>query len=153
MAQILSWLMLIAPWFLLIFIDKRKFSKFLSVAFFTTLLDTILFQMAHIWNWWTITNNVFFLTDVSSFEYGFLPIVTIYVFYFTYPRFWLFVGTNIILDAVQAFIISPFIFEKFGLYRLNINRFGFFLVIFCIVPIIYYYQKWYDKVSGNISKT
>ncbi|EGD47282.1 hypothetical protein Cpap_1864 [Ruminiclostridium papyrosolvens DSM 2782] len=58
MAQILSWLLLIAPWFLLIFIDKRKFSKFLSVAFFTALLDTILFQMAHIWNWWTITVNV-----------------------------------------------------------------------------------------------
>lgn len=149
MGQILSWSLLIAPWFLLLPLDSKKFRGFLSVAFLTALLDTIFFQMARIWNWWTITDNVFFLTDISSFLYGLLPAVTIYVFYFTYPKFWLFIGANIVSDVIQAFIISPFIFEKFGLYRMNINRFAFFFVIFGIVPIIYLYQKWYDAIAAK----
>ena len=146
MAQLLSWILLIAPWFLLIPLDSKRLSRFLSVAFFTVLIDTIHFQMAQVWNWWTVTNNVFFLTNVSSFTYGLLPVTTILVFYFTYRKFWLFFGANLVMDAIQAFIISPFVFERVGLYKMNnMSNFGLFLLLYSIVPIIYIYQRWYDK--------
>ncbi|HBP64162.1 MAG TPA: hypothetical protein DD730_07800 [Desulfosporosinus sp.] len=146
MAQLLSWILLIAPWFLLIPLDSKRVRHFLSVAFFTVFLSTIHWQMAEVWGWWTVLNNVFFLTNISSFTYGFLPVVTILVFYFTYPNVWLFFGANIIIDAFQVFIISPFFFERFGLYKMNsMSNFWFFLLILSLVPIIYIYQRWYDK--------
>ncbi|MCM3216834.1 hypothetical protein M3612_20310 [Niallia taxi] len=145
MGQFISWTTLLLPWFLLIPLDSSRLRKFLSVGFFTFFLNTVYFQMAEVWNWWTVKVNVFFLTNIASFTYGFLPVTTILVFYFLYPNMWLFFGVNIIMDAVQAFIISPFVFEKFGLYELNtMNNFGLFLAIISHLPIIYIYQRWYD---------
>ncbi|OPX45771.1 hypothetical protein CLHUN_07090 [Ruminiclostridium hungatei] len=149
MGQLLSWLLFIPPWLLLIPLKRRKMKKFLSVAFFTSLMGSTLFQAAHVWNWWTITDNLVFLTDISSFVYGLSPVTTILVFYFTYPKLWLYLGTNIVFDAIQAFVISPFVFEKAGLYSLvNINHFILFLLIFMQAPVIYIYQRFYDARSG-----
>jgi hypothetical protein len=146
MAQLLSWILLIAPWLLLIPLDSKRLRRFLSVAFLTALIETIHQQMIQVWDWATITSNVFFLTNVASFTYGLLPVVTIFVFYFTYKKVWLFFGTNLVIDAIQAFIIGPLIFEKFGLAKLNsMSHFGLFLFIYSSVPIIYIYQRWYDK--------
>jgi len=146
MGQLLSWLLLIVPWFLLIPLDSKRIRHFSSVVFFTIFLDTINWQVASVYHWWTITNNVFFLKDISSFAYGFLPVTTMLVFYFTYQNVWLFFGTNIIIDAFQAFIISPFVFEKFGIYKMiNMSNFGLFLLLLSLVPIIYLYQKWYER--------
>lgn len=145
MGQLLSWLFLIAPWFLLIPLDSKRVRHFLSVAFFTILLITIYWQMGEVWNWWTVPNNVFFLKNIASFTYGLLPVVTILVLYFTYPNVWLFFGMNIIMDAFLGFIISPFVFERFGLYKLNnMSNFGIFLLALSLVPIIFLYQRWYE---------
>jgi len=145
MGQLLLWFLLVAPWFLLIPLDSKRVKNYLSVVFFTIFLSTIYWQMAEVWNWWDVTNNVFFLKNISSFTYGFLPVTTILVFYFTYQNVWLFFGTNIIIDAFQAFIVSPFIFEKFGLYKMNsMSNFGLFLLLLSLVPIIFLYQKWYE---------
>lgn len=145
MGQLLLWLLLIAPWFLLIPLDKKRVRHFSSVAFFTMFLTTIYWQMADVWDWWTVTNNVFFLKDISSFAFGLLPVTTILVFYFTYPKAWLFFGANIVMDAFQAFIISPFIFQRFELYKMDkMSNFEFFLLLLSLIPIIYLYQKWYE---------
>jgi hypothetical protein len=146
MAQILLWILFSTPWLLLIFLDKKRMKRFLSVTFFTVFLTSIYWQIAKVYNWWTIKENLFFLTDISAFNYGLLPVTTIVVFYFTYPNLLLFLGANVVMDAFQAFIISPFIFEKVGLYEMNtMSHFGLFLLILSLVPIIYVYQRCYDK--------
>ncbi|MFD1349744.1 hypothetical protein ACFQ43_11895 [Oceanobacillus caeni] len=111
-------------------------------------LYTVIFQIAEVWNWWDVheENNIFFLTNISSFVYGFLIVITIYMFYFTYPNFWLFLIANWIIDFIQALIISPFIFQKVGLYTMNnMSNFGLFIMIAITVPIIYLYQRWQDS--------
>lgn len=146
MRQLLPWLFLIAPWFLLIPLDSKRVRHFLSVTFFTISLTTIYWQAGEVWNWWIVPNNVFFLKDIASFNYGLFPVVTILVLYFTYPNVWLFFGMNIIMDVFLAFVISPFVFERFGLYKLNnISNFKISLLAFSLVPIIFFYQKWYEK--------
>jgi hypothetical protein len=150
MAQVLLWILLLAPWLLLIPLDKKRVKRFLSAAFFTIFLTSINWQIAKVYNWWTIKENLFFLTDISAFNYGLLPVATILVFYFTYPNLLLFVGANIAMEAFQAFIISPFIFERVGLYEMNrMSNFGLLLLEFSTVPIIYVYQRWYDSDKTN----
>lgn len=146
MANFLLWLSFIAPWFLLILLDMKRVKKFLSVAFFTLVLTSIYWQIAQVYGWWKIGSNLFFLTNISAFNYGFLPVTTILVFYFTYPKAWLFFGANIAMDAFQAFIVSPYLFERLGLYSLyKMNNLGLFLLLLSFLPIIYFYQRWYDR--------
>ncbi len=146
MVQLALWATLIVPWFLLIPLDIKRVKPFLSVAFFTLLLTSIYWQIAEVMNWWTIPNNLPFLTNISAFNYGLSPVVTIYLFYFTYSRAVLFFAANIAADAFQAFVISPFIFEKLGFYKMGtMSNLGLFLIIVSLVPIIYLYQRWYEK--------
>ncbi|KPU45715.1 hypothetical protein OXPF_09480 [Oxobacter pfennigii] len=146
MAQILLWVSMIAPWFILFFLDKKKLKRFLSAAFFTILLTSIFWQTAEVENWWDIKNNLFFLTTIPAFTYGFTPVITLLIFYFTFHNAWLFFGVNLVLDFIQGCIISPFVFEKLGYYQMNkMSNFGLFLLLYSFVPIIYLYQKWYDK--------
>jgi hypothetical protein len=146
LAQILLWLLFIPPWLLLIPLDKKKVKHYLSVTFFTLLLTSIYWQMAEVFHWWTIKENVFFLSNISAFNYGLSPVITLYLFYFTYHKPWLFIGANIFFDAVQGLIISPFVFEKVGFYKMDaLSNFGLFLLLFSMVPIIYIYQRLYDR--------
>ncbi|MDQ0252706.1 hypothetical protein J2S74_000078 [Evansella vedderi] len=146
MEQILPWVLIVAPWFLLLPLDSIRVRRFMSVAFLIVVITTITHQLAEIYNWWTVTSDFPFLTNVSTFAYGLLPVVTILMFYFTYPNIWLFFGVNIVFDAFQAFVISPFVFERFGLYRMEeMSNFGLFILIIILVPVIYFYQRWYDK--------
>jgi hypothetical protein len=146
MANILLWVLFIAPWFVLLLLDRRRVKRFISVAFFTLLMTSIYWQVAEVYEWWKIEQNLFFLTNISAFNYGFLPIATILVFYFTYPNTWLFFGVNMAMDAFQALVVSPFFFEKIGLYKMiNMTNFGLFLLLYSMVPILYLYQRWYDK--------
>ncbi|WP_379589132.1 hypothetical protein [Oceanobacillus caeni] len=120
----------------------------MPAGLFVAVLYTVIFQIAEVWNWWDVheENNIFFLTNISSFVYGFLIVITIYMFYFTYPNFWLFLIANWIIDFIQALIISPFIFQKVGLYTMNnMSNFGLFIMIAITVPIIYLYQRWQDS--------
>ncbi|MFC0562503.1 hypothetical protein [Halalkalibacter alkalisediminis] len=147
MTELLLWILFLGPPPLLLLLDLKRVKRFLSVAFFTLILTSIYWQMEEVWNWWTVKENLFFLTNISSFNYGFLPVVTIIVFYFTYHNVWLFFGTNLLVDAIQAFIVSPFVFERIGLYTMdNMSNFWFFLLLLSIVPVIYLYQRWYDSI-------
>lgn len=146
MAQLLLWATLIAPWFLLIPLNTKRVKPFLSVAFFTLVLTSIYWQIAEVMKWWTIIDNLPFLTNISAFNYGLSPVMTIYLFYFTYSRAVLFFAANFAADAFQAFVISPFVFEKLGLYKMGtMSNLGLFLILFSLVPIIYFYQRWYEK--------
>ncbi len=147
MGQIVSWVIFLAPWLLLLPLDSQRVKRFMPVCLFMAVLYTILFQMAEVWNWWEVheTNNIFFLTSISSFVYGFLIVVTLYMFYFTYPNLWLFLISNWIIDLIQALIISPFIFQRVGLYSMkNMSNFGLFVMIAVTVPIVYLYQRWQE---------
>ena len=147
MGQLLLWISFFAPWILLVFLNRQRVKRFLSVAFFTLVLTSINWQIAEILGWWTITDNLFFLTNISAFNYGFLPVVTILVFYFTYEKAWLFFGANLLMDAFQAFVVSPYLFEKVGLYKMGtMSNLGLFLLLTSLVPMIYFYQKLYDRL-------
>jgi hypothetical protein len=146
MTQIILWATLICPWAVLFFLNVKRVKRFLSVAFFTITLTSIFWQIAKVYDWWRIIENLPFLTHISAFNYGLLPVATILVFYYTFRKPLLFFGTNLVIDAIQAFLISPFLFEKYKLYELvNMTNLGLFLLIIAYIPVIYVYQLWYER--------
>ena len=149
MAQVISWIFFLLPWVLLFPLNSSRVKRFTPAGLFSALFITIIFQIAEKWNWWTVTNNLFFLTNISSFVYGFLIVATILVFYFTYPSFLLYMIFNLIIDAIQAFIVSP-LFIKSGLYDFHkINALGLFLLMIFVASINYFYQRWQDTAFSK----
>ena len=157
MTQVALWFLLIGPWFGLLFLDSKRIRHFISVAFFTIILTSIFWQVAQVFDWWRIDENLPFLTNTSAFNYGLLPVITVFVFYFTFPNTLLFFGVNIVIDAIQAFIISPYIFERLKFYHMAaMSNLGLFVLLLSFVPFIYIYQIWYDKrseMAGDVFAT
>lgn len=145
--KIILWLSLILPWFSLLFMKKQAIKRYMPVAIFVSLLVTILFEVAYTFKWWILLDWNLpwgYITNVS-FTYGAFLVGTMWIFYFTYEKFWLYLITNIIIDAIFMFGISHF-FEG-RLYRLvNMGRWGVFLLMVGLAITIYGYHSWQEEI-------
>lgn len=145
MGMVVSILALL-PWLLVGLLEKRKLRQFLSVAFFSSVLNIIALQLGEYMDWWVVYRSFPVLGTLPTFVFGFSPVVSLFVFYFTYPNMWLFLGVNLVLDATQAYIVGPLVFEKAGLYTMTgTGDTGLYLTLLSMVPLVYLYQLWYDK--------
>jgi len=152
--KIILWLSLILPWLSLFLMKKQAIKRYMPVAIFVSLLVTILFEVAHAFNWWVLLDWFVpwgYITNVP-FVYGAFLVGTMWIFYFTYQKFWLYLLTNIIIDAVFIFGISHF-FEG-RLYRFaNMGRWGVFFLMIGLTLIIYGYHAWQEDIFKKQSVT
>ncbi|SFL56727.1 hypothetical protein [Salibacterium qingdaonense] len=144
--QLLLWATFILPWFALIPLNNTRIKKVFPSALFGTLILTFVFQVADRFEWWQIEENIFLLTNITSFVYGLFFAGTIIILYFTHHHFWLYMTTNLIIDAFLSFMVSTW-YEHLGIYELiNINSFGVYALTTVIALLIYSFQKWQETV-------
>lgn len=144
MAQIVMWVFFIAPWLLLFAVDKERVKRYMAVSLFGVVLLTMVFQIADRFNWWEVNKTLFFFVNMTPFPFGIFIIGTLFIFYFTYPGFWMFMIINAAFDLFQAFVMSP-IFEKLDIYTLKeMNHFLLFVLMIVIAVLLFLYQKWQD---------
>jgi hypothetical protein len=144
--QALLWTLLIAPWFLLLFLEKNRRKKFLPAGLFASLVLTFIFQIGDKFQWWKITENIILLSNTTTLVYGLYLVGTIIILYLTYHSFRLYMLTNLVIDSILAFGIGKW-FQHLGLYQLiNINSFGVLILALIIALLIYIFQKWLDPV-------
>nr|WP_040513517.1 hypothetical protein [Gracilibacillus halophilus] len=146
MNQMLLWSSFILPWLLLIPLQRKQMKRFLPAALFGALLLTIVFQVAEQFRWWEIQENIIILTSVTPFVYGIFLVGTIIILYFTYFNFWVYIITNLIIDAFLSFGVNA-LYEYLGIYRLiHIDSFGIYALTILIAVLIYSFQRSMDKV-------
>lgn len=147
-AKVILYISLFLPWFTLLFAKKQRIKKYIPVIILTCLLMTIIFQIAYQYNWWVIHTYIVpwgYMIDVS-FAYGLFPVGTFWIFYFTSGRFILFTITNLLMDAIMAYVVLPLLM-KLGIaeYKL-ITSWQYFLIMYGISFIIYGYHIWQKKI-------
>lgn len=142
-----SWILLVVPWLTLIFMKKEAIKRYMPVAVFGSLLVTIWNELGYHYDWWrfTITLAPALVTNIA-FIYGTFFVGTIWIFYFTSRSFWLYLCTNIVVDAFLAFPAN-YVFERIGLYRL-IHYDSWKIVITSVgLSIVFYlYHRWQEGV-------
>jgi len=89
-----------------------------------------------------VNKTLFFFVNMTPFPFGIFIIGTLFIFYFTYPGFWMII--NAAFELFQAFVMSP-IFEKLDIYTLKeMNHFLLFVLMMVIAVLLFLYQKWQD---------
>ncbi len=79
--------------------------------------------------------------------FGAFPVITLWVFYYTYGNFWKYLVANIILDFMFAFPIHYLFQEVLGIYELvNITPWGRFILFVVFSIVIYGYYKWQEDM-------
>ncbi|MDR7003077.1 hypothetical protein [Neobacillus niacini] len=145
--KLILWLLLIVPWLTLFFMKKEGIKRYMPVTIFTALLVTIVYEIGYTYKLWQIKEAIVpwgYITNVS-FAYGAFFITTIWVFYFTFRNFWLYLATNIVIDAFGAWVILKFV-EARKLTHFTISSFNLLLIFVTIALIAYVFEIWYEKV-------
>jgi hypothetical protein len=142
------WSTLLLPWVSLVFMKKQSIKRYMPVAIFSALLVTIVFEMAHAFKWWEMKEAIVawgYITNVS-FTYGLFPLGTLWIFYFTFKKFWIYFMVNLIIDSIFTFGLNDW-FERQGVYTLiNFTEWHVFGVMTFLALIIYAYQLWQEGI-------
>lgn len=148
--NLVLWLVLIVPWFTLFLMKKEDIKRYMPVAILTSLSMILYNVVAYNQQHWIIKVSIIpwlkplFVSGVLG---GFM-VITIWIFYFTYGKFWLYLATNIVLDFMFAVYPLHYWFqEKLGIYQLvNITPWGRFIFFVCLSVITYGYYTWQKEV-------
>ncbi|WNF38389.1 hypothetical protein RJD24_08195 [Bacillaceae bacterium IKA-2] len=153
LSKIILWALLVVPWSTLFLLKKEDIKRFMPAAIFASYLMIIYNVIANNQNHWVIKEPLIpwleplFVSGVL----GSFPIITLWIFYFTYGKFWVYLVTNIVLDFMFTFFPIDYLFQgKLGVYELvNITRWERFILFVSLSVIIYGFYKWQEEIFNS----
>ncbi len=154
--KIILWTILIAPWFTLFFVKKEYIKRFMPAAIFASFIMIIYNVVASNQKHWVI--NETFIPWLKplfvSGVFGAFPVITFWVFYYTYGNFRKYLLTNIIIDFLFAVFPIHYMFQEvLGIYELvNITPWGRFVLFVFFSIVIYGYYKWQEDIIHSNPK-
>ncbi|WP_233435198.1 hypothetical protein [Cytobacillus kochii] len=85
------------------------------------------------------------LFDALAFILGPFFTINLWVFHFTYGKFPLYATTNLIMDVIFTYLLTP-LFEKIGHFKLKkFTRTGILILYYFLALLNYGFQKYIEK--------
>lgn len=143
---------LILPWLTVPFMGKRNFFRFLPVASFVNLILSVFSLICNKKKWW-ITNNPLSPGPID-FTYILGPyfVATLWIFRFTYGKFFKYLTTNAVLDLINAFPM-PYIGSKFRIVKfIKMKHTTWYCINVFLAIVIYGFQNMVEKSIKKASK-
>lgn len=142
--------LLLLSWLTVFFIPKNEFKKYTPVATFASLIVIIESMLAIPFKWWTVKGGLLIkvFNDLSLILGPFF-VGTIWIFRFTFGKFWLYTLTNTLMDLFLAYPIN-WLMQKFKLYKLvNFKSKHVFYTGICYAFVIYVYQLFITRPTKS----
>ena len=140
--SVIMWSMFFIPWLSLFFLYKEEIRHWMPVAMFAVVLTTIINDIGATLGFWVNQESTFPFHQMLPYYYGAMPVLTIWIFKFTYGRFVTYMVTNIILDIGFNFFLLNYFLPSRGIMSFNISPFLSLLITLMHAVIIYGYQMW-----------
>lgn len=140
----IMWSLALLPWLSLFFMRKEEIKRWMPVALFAVVLTTIIGDIGIGLGVWATRESTYPFNEMLPYFYGTMPVLTIWVFKFTYGHFWTYMITNTILDIVFNFFILDYFLPSRGIVDFNMSPFLSLPVTLLHAVVIYGYQMWQD---------
>lgn len=144
--QIIVWSMLILPWLTLIFMRKEEIRRFIPLALFSMVITSITIEAGITFNLWNIRETTYPLNHTMSYVYGLAPVVTMWLFKFTFNRFWIYAVVDTVFNVVFAYILTPW-FSSRGIKDLITSRFTVFPIVSGLAVLLYLFEMWKENAK------
>ncbi|UJF34613.1 hypothetical protein [Paenibacillus hexagrammi] len=144
MAKVIIWGMFIIPWLSLLLMNKSLLKNYIPVALLATVLNTIVYQLAWTYGWWHYKVTLFSWDQVAQIHtvYGIFLVGTIWIFRFTFNKFWVYLLVNVGVDSVYAFGFR-LLWKKLGITSGgNLPPMGSLSIMTVMALFLYVYQIW-----------
>jgi len=140
------WSMLFIPWLSLYFMKKEEVKRWMPVAMFAVVLTTIIHDVGTTLGYWITLESTFPFYQMLPYYYGTMPVLTIWVFKFTYGHFGRYFVTNTVLDIGFNFFLLNYVLPSRGILGFNISPSPSVLITLMHAVVIYGYQMWQDGI-------
>ena len=152
--QIIQWSMFILPLLTLFFIKREDIKRYIPVALFATVLTTIILDVGITLGFWVVRESVFPFNELFPYYLGAMPVLVLWVFKFTYGRFWVYLITNLILDVGFNFFLLDYFLPVRGIFGLvGISPLQSLPITLTHAVLIYGYQIWQEGVFDISERT
>ena len=155
LSKIVLWAILVIPWLTLFFLKKDQVKHFMPVGILSSFLMLLYNLVAYNEKHWIIKVHIlpWLKPSFESFILSGFIVTTIWVFHFTYQRFWIYLLTNITIDFMFAIFPLPYLLQnKLAIYQLvNITPSGRFIIFVILSIVIYGYQKWQEEIFNPVN--
>jgi len=143
--QVILWSMLILPWFTFLFLKKEDIKYYMPVAIFSGFTSAIISEAGAVLGFWINQETTYPLSQIMPFDLGLNVVITIWIFKYTYRRFWIYLIINTILDiGFNFFLFNQFFSSRGILYFVGISPFQSLLITLTHALLLYGYQIWQE---------
>lgn len=152
MVRVFIWALFIIPWISLFFLNRTAIRRYMPVALFATVLNTIIGQLAWKYDWWDFKETLFSWDKIAPLYtvYSIFLVGTIWIFYFTFRKFWIYFVVNIIVDLLYGLVFANFLGKLDIREKGNLSPLQNLLLMTFIGIILYLYQLWQeDNTRGE----
>lgn len=140
--QLILWSMFIIPWLSLLLMKKEDVKRFISLGLFTLSLSIVVTEIGVTAGLWILQETTFPLAVIPTYIYGIFPVIAMWIFKFTYGRFWIYLVTELVLNISYVTILLPWIAGR-GIITFYAPLVSFFVAMGQGM-LLYIYQMWQE---------
>ncbi|MCU9614868.1 hypothetical protein OEV98_15090 [Caldibacillus lycopersici] len=146
MFVVLIRILLLSTWATLFFVPKKSIKRFLPVTTMSAFLTMTTVFIGSYFNFWEIKGgNKARIYNLLSLLVGAFSVGTLWIFKWTYGKFWLYLLINVAQNILYAFPIISF-FEKMNFIKyVKFTRIHHLIVSLSYSLILYVYQWFLEK--------
>jgi hypothetical protein len=138
--------MCFGPWLSLFFMKKEEIKRWMPVAMFALVLTVIIHDVGTTLGFWATRESIFPFHQMMPYYFGTMPVLTMWVFKFTYGRFGMYFIINTILDIGFNFFLLNYLLPNRGIFDFYISPLLSLPITLMHAVVIYGYQLWQDGV-------
>jgi len=140
------WSMWFGPWLSLFFMKKEEIKRWMPVAMFALVLTVIIHEVGTTLGFWATRESIFPFHQMMPYYFGTMPVLTMWVFKFTYGRFGMYFIINTILDIGFNFFLLNYLLPNRGIFDFYISPLLSLPITLMHAVVIYGYQMWQNGV-------
>ena len=142
--QLILWASVVLAWSSTLLLSKEDIKRYIPVALFCSLVFIFIFETGISLHWWAVIEPSYPLVNVPAFVFGPYLIAPIWIFKYTYRRFWLYLATNLVLDYLLIFFLIDWFIQR-GVWVAYISYLQILLITTAVAVFIYGFQLWQES--------
>lgn len=142
--QVILWAMILLPWLTLFFMKKEDIKRYMPVALFSIITSMIIVEVGGTFKLWTLRETISPLRHTFAYHLGLAPVVTIWLFKFTYRKFWRYIVVDAIYNLGFAFIFTPWLAARGIRENIQATSLSLFIIVTMHGILLYVYQLWQE---------
>lgn len=144
--QVILAAIVILSWLSLIFMKKEDIKQFMPAALFATVTSALILETGITLGWWAYPVRLFPLQNVP-YLYGPIPVATMWLLKFTYGRFWLYIGADLLLNLFYTLLFEDYFLGSRGVVQfLRVSPMLDVFMTSVLGIVIYGYQVWQESI-------